>query len=178
MTADEAFIDQHHAAGLRVVEILKVAAEPDRNPERVEVAGTDVREPRHPAVVSGEARDAKEMSPGGAAERHMRRGGRGGDARHRPDFAGQQPLKRDPLLERECGGLEIQKRDRDGAVGFEAGVDRRQVPKALDKEQRRDDQYQRHGDLADNESALKSGPVAIESRAARHLPYGLGGNER
>ena len=113
MTSNKAFVDQHHASGASVVEIVEVAAGPYRDLQRVEVAGTDVRESRRIAIVSSDARDPKEMSPHLSAQRNVRRRSRCGDAGHRADFAGELLLTRKDLLGWERGGREIQERDRE-----------------------------------------------------------------
>jgi hypothetical protein len=53
------------------------------------------------------------------------------------------------------------------AIQRQPGFDVRQIAKAPDKKQRGNDQRQRHGDLADDESTLKPRAVTIHRQAAR-----------
>ena len=162
MAANEAFVDEHHAPGARVVESDEVTAGLYRDLQRLEVPWADVRESRRPSFRS---RDAKEMRPRRTAQGHVCGRGRRGNARDRADFAGQQFLKRDFLFRREILGGAVHERNRQRPIRFEASVDRREVSEGLDEQERREHQHQRHCNLRDHEYALKAGPSPIDARA-------------
>jgi hypothetical protein len=172
MAAGEAIVHQHHAAGSRAVALVEVAARPDRNLQRIEIARTHVGEARRLLFVFDAPGYAEEMEPRRSTHRNLRRRGRSRDTGHRTDLAGQLLLKGDPLLQRERGGRQIQKRDRNRAALLEACVDRRQLAQAPDEHQRREDQHQRQRNLPDHQPALKSGAMTVEGHAPRRLSHG------
>ena len=165
MTAHEALVHHHHTARACVVEIRK------SRPESTGFSAFENTRGRRRRSATPCARrpcrDAEEVCPDGAAQRHVRRRHRGRHARHEAgSLASAAPGTRfsvRPGARRRT----IHERNHERAVGLEAQFDRREVPERLHEEQRRKDDYERQRDLRDDEPALESRAMAIDGRPSR-----------
>ena len=168
MAADEAFVDQHHAPGSRVRRDRRShGRDADRDPQRVEVAGTDIGESRRLVARSpgpAPGRNATTCRPlsgtwvddAAAAARRAQSGFRSVSCSWNAIFCSAGS---------SCGRRSA---NETAIVRSASNPCRpRQISKGLDEQQGGEDQHQRHRDLRDHEPALKSRPMAIDGQAAR-----------
>ena len=169
VAAHEALVDHHHAPGSSRVLTGEVTARSDGDPQRGEVAGADIAEPR--GALFARVGVAEEVRPRGAAQRNVRRRCGRGNARDRADLARQLLLERDLPVGREILRQPVRELHDHRPIGVEADVDRGEISERLDEQQRGEDQHQRDRDLRNHEAALKSRAVAIDGHAAGTLSH-------
>ena len=164
------FVDHHHARGSSRVLTGEVTARSDRDPQRGEVAGADIGEPRGALLVPvpGSRKKCDHVAPLSGTCVDDAAAATPGTERISLASCSWNAIFRS--AGRSCETRSENTTD-DRPLGIEADVDRGEISERLDEQQGGEDQHQRDRDLRNHEAALKSRSVAIDGHAARSLPH-------